>query len=66
MINEIYKIFNETLKIKNLCVEGLLTDGGHHKQWYLEEVLKVLGFNLEDLRKKLNKEDYDWDERIPP
>ena len=27
-------------KIKKLCIDGLQTDGGHHKQWYLEKILK--------------------------
>lgn len=25
-----------------LASEGILTDGGHHKQWYLNEILKAL------------------------
>lgn len=53
-------------KIKELCINGLLTDGHHHKQWYLEEILKVLDFNLKDIRKELNKDDYDWEDGIPP
>jgi len=36
--------------IKALALSGLLTDGGHHKQWYLEEILKALGYDLKDLR----------------
>lgn len=36
--------------IKDLIVDGLLTDGGHHKQWYLEKILEKLGFNVEQLR----------------
>ena len=23
---------------RELAIEGLQTDGGHHKQWYLEEI----------------------------
>ena len=53
-------------RIKDLCINGLITDGGHHKQWYLEEILKTLDFNLKDIRKELNKDDYDWDEGIVP
>lgn len=35
---------NESLKrlicgLEQLCVDGLTTDGGHHKQWYLEQIL---------------------------
>ena len=53
-------------EIKELAIHGLLTDGGHHKQWYLEEILKALGYNLKELRRELNKEDYDWEEGIAP
>jgi hypothetical protein len=44
----------------------LLTDGEHHKQWYLEEILKALGYDLEDLRKEENEKGYDWDIGIVP
>jgi len=53
-------------KIKELCIAGLLTDGGHHKQWFLEEILKVIGIDLRKLRLELNEKDYDWDKGIPP
>ena len=53
-------------EIKKLCIEGLLTDGAHHKQWYLEEILKRLGFNLNQIRKELRKEDYDWEDGLAP
>lgn len=29
-------------KVKQLCIEALQTDGDHHKQWYLEQILKAL------------------------
>lgn len=29
-------------KLVSLCMEGMTTDGAHHKQWYLEEILKLL------------------------
>lgn len=38
--------------ISDLAVEGLLTDGGHHKQWYIEQMLKALGFDVDELEKK--------------
>jgi len=31
-----------------LAAEGLVEDGAHHKQWYLEEILKTLDANEED------------------
>ena len=33
---------NEKDRIFKLCLEGLTTDGGHHKQWYLEKILKLV------------------------
>ncbi len=53
-------------KIKELAIDGLLTDGGHHKQWYLEKIIVELGFDLEKIREKLNEEDYDWEKGIAP
>ena len=29
-------------RIIELIMDGLQTDGAHHKQWYLNEVLKIL------------------------
>ena len=29
-------------QIKELAREGAQTDGGHHKQWYLEEILRLI------------------------
>lgn len=55
--------------IESLCLDGLDTDGGHHKQWYLEEILKNVleGYEevmtLEEYKKKKN---LDWEEGIPP
>lgn len=33
---------NTVEKIKELCLNGLSIDGGHHKQWYLEQILQTL------------------------
>ena len=52
--------------IKELAISGLLTDGEHHKQWYLEQILTALGYNLDDLRKEKNEKGYDWDIGIAP
>ena len=52
-------------RIKDLALDALLTDGGHHKQWYIEEILKEIGYDLDELRDELG-EDYSWDEGIPP
>jgi len=55
-----------TVKIIELCFEGLHEDGGHHKQWYLEEILKVVTTPkmYEDLK---HDEKYgEWDEGVAP
>ena len=49
-----------------LAVNGLMTDGGHHKQWYLARVLEALGQDLSELRESLNAMGYDFDEGIAP
>ena len=57
---------NTAIKLYNLAVDGLLTDGGHHKQWYLEQILVTLGIDLDKLRESLNVGGYDWEEGIIP
>lgn len=53
-------------EIYELCVNGLLTDGGHHKQWFLEEILKKSGYDLKILRERLSAKGYSWEAGIPP
>lgn len=52
------------LSMVELIIDGLQTDGGHHKQWYLEQILiELVG------KKKIKemKEYYgDWEEGIAP
>jgi hypothetical protein len=31
------------LTVRDLIIEGLRTDGEHHKQWYLEQIAIKLG-----------------------
>ncbi len=52
-------------EIKNLCISGLRTDGGHHKQWFLEEILKELGYDLEKISREICKEDASYDNEDP-
>ena len=33
-------------KALELALEGLTIDGAHHKQWYLEEIVKALGCDV--------------------
>ena len=44
----------QTEKIIQLAIDGLCTNGGHHKQWYLEQILLVL--NESDTIRELNHE----------
>lgn len=54
------------LKVIGLATKGLLTGEGHHKQWYLEQILETCGQNLGQLRNELQKADYDWEDGIAP
>ena len=49
-----------------LLTDALLTDGGHHKQWYIERALEALGINLNGLHKQMQLRDNDWEEGIAP
>jgi hypothetical protein len=53
-------------KAKDLMIEALLTDGAHHKQWYLEEALKALDVDLDCLAAELRTDDYEWEPGIAP
>lgn len=48
--------------IQNTILNGLLTDGGHHKQAALEEALKQL---VGEIHYNQLKAQYDWKEGIP-
>lgn len=37
---------SEETTVRDLIIGGLCTDGGHHKQWYLEQIAKALGIEL--------------------
>ena len=53
-------------KAISLAMDGLCTDGEHHKQWYLEQILKALGVNLKELNTKMQEDDYAWESGIAP
>ena len=65
-LRQISQLPNGPEKAKSYAIEGLLTDGAHHKQWFFEQILISLGVNLTEMREELNKEDYDWEPGIPP
>ena len=50
----------DRIEIISLCHTALMIDGGHHKQWYLEEILKKVVDNFTEL-----KEQYEWEDGIP-
>lgn len=52
-------------KAMSLAINGLLTDGSHHKQWFLERILEALGYDLAQIRDELLPE-YDWEDGIAP
>lgn len=66
--NEKKKFALDTYVLIDLCLNGLMTDEGHHKQWYLEQILKKLigegGYVI--LRKRERDRDYEWEDGIPP
>jgi len=37
---------NAANEIENFVLDALETDGAHHKQWYLEEIAKMLEIDL--------------------
>lgn len=49
-----------------IIVEALETDGSHHKQWYLEQLLFALGFDANEIKDKEKISGYDWDEGTAP
>lgn len=54
------------LNLKELITEGLIVDGAHHKQWYLERILEVLGFDVDNIRQTLEAEGYFAERGIAP
>ncbi len=55
-------------RIIKLCKDGLSTDGSHHKQWYLEQILKMaVGKELFEQYQIDNiKDDSVWEKGIAP
>lgn len=49
-------------QMKELLLDGLVYDGGHHKQYYLEQVLQIITTKKEFT--EFQKE-YHWEEGIP-
>ena len=44
-------------EILELCIYGLKTDGGHHKQWFLEEIIKKLDYDIIEISREILEEE---------
>ena len=51
---------------KNLLEDALYTDGAHHKQWYLEELGKLCGVDINQWEKDLLTTGEAFDRGIAP
>ena len=60
-----FKIIKKKVII-DLIVDGLLIDGGHHKQYYLEKLLGYFENDIEGLKKELELDGYVWESGIAP
>jgi hypothetical protein len=49
-----------------LALRGLLDDGIHHKQWFLERIAETLGIDLAGFRSELRKVGRDFKPGIAP
>ena len=55
------------LEVMELAIEGLFTDGGHHKQWFLEQILRSVDCDLNLLEQEyLYNDEESWDKGIAP
>lgn len=45
----------EVKPLEELVLAGLSFDGSHHKQWFLEEIAKLLGYDEEYLDKNFER-----------
>lgn len=43
---------NMVVTIEEIALEAIQVDGGHHKQWYLEQILEVCGWDMDELQKR--------------
>jgi len=54
-------------KALSLGEEALYTEGGHHKQWYIERIMEALGADLEDMAQVLTRWGRgEWEKGIAP
>jgi hypothetical protein len=53
---------DDLINIRDLVIEGLMTDGAHHKQYYLEAILGVI---LDHEEFEETKKEFEWEPGIP-
>jgi len=64
-MSEYIDSFVTNKSIIDIIIEALNTDGGHHKQWYLDQILRKL-ISKEEYFKYKNDENYGWEDGIAP
>ena len=50
------------IELRDLLIEGLTTDGAHHKQYYLELALKMI---ISQIEFEDTKTEFGWEPGIP-
>jgi len=55
-------LYGAVMAMRQLLLEALETDGAHHKQWFIEEVLANIG----DTRDALEERGFEWKRGIAP
>jgi hypothetical protein len=50
------------IEITAVLIDGLTTDGAHHKQWALEEALRIIAQD----EFAVLKASLEWDDGVPP
>ncbi len=61
-IGELEKLPPSISKALALAINGLYFDGGHHKQWFLEQVIEALGSDLAMVLTEIGN----WEDGIAP
>ncbi len=54
------------LDLKEILLAAHSWDGDHHKRWWIEQALILLGFNLKKLKKQTLEEGYSWEDGVAP
>ena len=60
------KLYVRDQRIISFAVLGLTDNSARHKQWYLEQILMVLGISRDALKEAMDKSGMSWEEGIAP